>query len=34
MSILHQVVPMFFLIQFGLIQAGMVAAMLSADNEY
>jgi len=33
MSILHQVVPMFVLIQFGVILVGMVAAMLSAGRE-
>jgi hypothetical protein len=34
MSILHQVVPMFILIQFALTLVGIVAAMLSEAGEY
>jgi hypothetical protein len=33
MSILHQVVPMFILIQFGVVLIGIVAAMLFAGGE-
>jgi hypothetical protein len=34
MAILHQVVPMFILIQFAIILVGIVATMLSAGREY
>ena len=34
MSILHQVVPMFILIQFAVALIGITAAMLSAGREY
>jgi hypothetical protein len=34
MSILHQVVPMFILVQFAVTLVGITAAMLSAGREY
>jgi hypothetical protein len=34
MSILHQVIPMFILIQFAVALVGIVAAMLSSGGKY
>lgn len=34
MSIIHQLVPLFMMIQFGLTLIGMVAAMLSSNDKY
>jgi hypothetical protein len=34
MSALHQMVPMFFLIQFAVVLVAMVVAMLLADSQY
>jgi hypothetical protein len=33
MSILHQLAPIFFVVQFGLVLAGLAAAMLLADPQ-
>ena len=33
MSVLHQIVPMFFMIQFVLVLAGMLILMLSANPQ-
>ncbi len=33
MSVLHQIVPMFFMIQFVLVLTGMVILMLSANPQ-
>jgi hypothetical protein len=34
MSIFHQLVPLFFMIQFGLSLIGIAVAMLSSNNKY
>jgi hypothetical protein len=34
MSIFHQLVPLFFMIQFGVTLIGIVVAMLSSHGEY
>jgi hypothetical protein len=34
MSVLHQMVPMFFLIQFVVVLVALIAAMLLADPQY
>jgi hypothetical protein len=34
MSVLHQMVPMFFLVQFVVVLVALIAAMLLADPQY